>query len=177
MSKYTITGIAIPYNSLALIDNTVYEQIKPGAMNALLQANANIKCCIQHNGNYILGSTADRTLILYDSPEGLRYSIALPNTTYANDLAEVMQKNPKTFGASFHMRLQGNDYVMSRQGPRPLRTINNITAIYEITLTAFPAYTATTAVLNSAEPTGDGGERAKGLLQYWKIRERAAAIV
>lgn len=172
---YTISGIAIPYNSTAYISNGIYEVIKPGAVSAFLNTRPNIRCIIEHKGEYVLGSTVDQTLRLWDTAEGLRYSIALPNTTYASDLVAVMQQNPKTFGTSFHMQLQPKDSSLSRHGTSGyLRTITSISQILEITITAFPYYTSTTAILQeAAKMTGDGGEAAKGLLEYLKIRERA----
>ena len=175
IGDYTISGIAIPYNAIAYVDSGIYEVVKPGALTAIMQAKPNICCIIEHKGEYVLGSTVDQTLRLRDTAEGLRYTITLPKTTYAEDLITVMQANPKTFGASFHMRLQPKDYSLSRHGTSGyLRTITNISQVIEITITAFPVYTSTTAILQEAAMlTGDGGEAAKTLLEYLKIRERA----
>ena len=86
---YTISGIAIPYNSVAYISNGIYEVIKPGAVADILRAPPNIRCIIEHKGEYVLGSTIDQTLRVWDSTEGLRYSIQLPPTTYANPTSAV----------------------------------------------------------------------------------------
>ena len=173
-----ISGICIPYNKSAYIGKHIFEAVKPGALTELLKSNPKVGCIIEHDPLTLLGSSKCN-LKLWDSTEGLRYSCTLPDTTYAKDLIAVMEANPGLYGASFMMRLSPKDYVITKMPTgNYLRTIHTISKLIEITITAFAVYTATTADLGEAvKATGDGGERAKGLLQYWKIRERAAAIV
>lgn len=170
-----IIGTAIPYDCPADLGNGISEVIRPGAVADLLRSNPRIVALKEHDPHHVLGSTASGTLKLIDTPTGLNYEITPPDTTYATDLLRTMEANPGTYGASFHMRLEPKGYLVQRQqGGGYLRTIQKIAHMREITVTAFPCYPDSTAMLRSLQAAvqeGDTGAVA-ALLEYLKIRAR-----
>jgi HK97 family phage prohead protease len=86
----TISGF-IPYNRES-VDMGFVELIAPGAFAGALLPEADVLCLRDHDPKLLLGRTKSHTLTLTDSSEGLRYTVKLPNTTAANDLAESVSR-------------------------------------------------------------------------------------
>jgi len=80
----------IPYNSKSVEIYGLAEIISPSAFKKTLNDGATVRALVNHNEDKILGSTNSGTLTLEDSPAGLVCRCTLPNTSYANDMYEII---------------------------------------------------------------------------------------
>ena len=67
-----------------------YEQIEKGAFDDVM--NDDVRAYYNHDENYLLGRVSSGTLRIGTDKRGLYYEVDLPNTTYANDLVELMKR-------------------------------------------------------------------------------------
>jgi HK97 family phage prohead protease len=89
--KRTIEGI-IPYNSKSVPIWGTIEIIDETAFNKTLSDKSEVRALWNHNDSYILGSTKSGTLELENTDDGLICRCELPNTSYANDLYEIVNR-------------------------------------------------------------------------------------
>ena len=127
------------------------ELIQPGAFHRTLGLNNDVRMYVNHNSDQVLASTRSLTLNLSEDSRGLRVEASLPNTTYANDLAELMRSgvvDSMSFGFTVP---EGGD---TWQGDT--RTLSEI-ALHEVSVvTGHPAYPETAGAsvrAVEAEPT------------------------
>ena len=140
------TGYAAVFNSdsepLPFI-----EQIRPGAFERTLSARNQIKMFVNHEDTMVLASTRAGTLRLSEDRRGLKVAADLPETSYARDLAVLMQRgdvDSMSFG--FHVPRGGDEW--SDDGQR--RYLTEI-ALREVSVvTGFPAYEETSATVRKA---------------------------
>lgn len=132
------------------------ERIQRGAFGkSLNNRRRDVRLYVNHNSDYVLASKRSGTLRLEEDDRGLRVEADLPNTTYANDLRELMRTgvvDKMSFG--FTVPRGGDSW--SEDGQH--RTLNEI-VLHEVSVvTGFPAYEATSAAVRSldrlAERTG-----------------------
>lgn len=145
----TIEGIAIKFDSLSEDLGGFREIIKREAVTEALKAN--VRALIEHDLKKFLGSTKDGTVTLDTRNDGVHFKIELPDTSYVNDLRAAMRANPTSFGASFRMVGKVVDKWLKSAKDGVIRIVEKIPSIPEITITAFPAYTATSAQLRSID--------------------------
>jgi HK97 family phage prohead protease len=99
--KKYIEGI-IPYDSKSVPIWGVTEIIDRTAFNKTLKDKAEVRALWNHNDSYVLGNTKSGTLDLEDSDDGLICRCELPNTSYANDLWEIVTRGDvKTMSFGF----------------------------------------------------------------------------
>jgi HK97 family phage prohead protease len=99
--KKYIEGI-IPYDSKSVPMWGITEIIDQAAFNKTLKDNAEVRALWNHNDSYILGNTKSGTLALENSDDGLLCRCELPNTSYANDLYEIVTRGDvKTMSFGF----------------------------------------------------------------------------
>ena len=67
-----------------------YEQIATGAFDDVLDND--VRAYFNHDENLLLGRVSSGTLRIGTDKRGLYYEVDLPNTTYANDLVELMKR-------------------------------------------------------------------------------------
>jgi uncharacterized protein len=87
-----LVGHAAVFNSLSVDFGGWRERIMPGAFTRAIKENQDAFCLINHDPNLVLGRTLSRTLALSEDKEGLAFDCDTPNTSYANDLAVVMDR-------------------------------------------------------------------------------------
>lgn len=140
----------IPYNSPSSGLPWI-ETIAPGAFASALKPGVDVLALRDHNPTNLLGRTLSGTLVLTDSPEGLQYRIALPNTSVANDLVESLARKDIT-GTSFGFVVEPNGDAWGQDAAGNLtRSLNSIQC-FEISVTSFPAFPESEANLRSAVP-------------------------
>ncbi len=100
-----------------------------------------------HDWNAPLGKSG-KNLRLSQDATGLRVDLDLPNTTVANDLAELVRTGVVE-GMSFGFTV-AEDTWEQRDG-LPMRTIDKIGELFEVTFTPIPAYPTTEVGLRSME--------------------------
>ena len=144
----TFVGYAAMFNSPSEPLPFV-ERIAPGAFGkSLRNRRRDVRLFINHDSNLVLASRRSGTLTLSEDDKGLRVEATLPNTTYANDLRELMRTgvvDKMSFGFSVP---RGGDSWSEDGRERTLREV----ALHEVSVvTGFPAYEATKAAVRSLE--------------------------
>jgi HK97 family phage prohead protease len=141
------TGYAAVFNSdsepLPFI-----ERIAPGAFANSLSSRNEIKMFLNHETSRVLASKRAGTLRLSEDAHGLRVEADLPPTTDGKDLAILMRRgdgDSMSFGFSVP---SGGDTWSPDGATRELREVR----LHEVSIvTAFPAYTATSAGVRSLD--------------------------
>ena len=141
-----LRGYAIVYNSLSepLYGDLFRERINKGAFTKSLLENDQV-CLWGHDTRYVLGRKSSGTLILREDDKGLYFEVSLPNTTWARDLKESVDRGDikqMSFGFKVVRENWIDDKETLKEYSMPIREINEIT-LHEISLVTFPAYPQT----------------------------------
>ncbi|PCG18923.1 phage prohead protease [Brachyspira sp. G79] len=141
-----LRGYAIVYNSLSepLYADLFRECIKRGAFTKSLLENDQV-CLWGHDTRYVLGRKSSGTLILREDDKGLYFEVSLPNTTWARDLKESVDRGDikqMSFGFKVVRDNWLDDKETLKEYGMPIREVEEIT-LHEISLVTFPAYPQT----------------------------------
>ena len=158
-TKFTITRAAEGSNAEKVIEgyfalyeqetelfDGVYEIITKGAFDNTL--NNDIRALWNHNSQYVLGRSKNGSLEMKADDKGLFGTIKLPNTQYAQDLHELVQRGDID-QCSFGFNILGEDLEELANGGYRWR-INEID-LHEISVVTFPAYENTTVQARSKQ--------------------------
>jgi len=138
--KKYVSGI-IPYDSKSLPMWGVTEIISRTAFKKTLADNSNVFCFVNHDENKLLGSTDSGTLVLTQSDEGLLCRCEIPETTYAEDLYNLIERGDvKTMSFGFTPVKYTDDYENNS------RTIKEAKLIEVSFGVCFPAYPETNSI-------------------------------
>ena len=165
----TIRGYAIVFNSPSevLIEGgkRFKEVILPSAITYQTLENSDIKFTIEHDREKLLARQrkGKGTLSTRITPKGIMYQIESPHTADGNFAVEMIKRGDIS-GASFAFVISGDRW--EKKGGENIRYVTKISRIYDMTITADPAYNTTTAYVRSLiNDTPDGrkklDERAK----------------
>ena len=138
VSPNKLSGYAAVFNKLSQDLGGFVEQIRAGAFAKSLSDGAHIRALYEHDDHKLLGNTRSGTLKLSEDSKGLRFELDLPATTYAQDLAILVERGDIA-GMSFGFMVPpGGDNWEVRSGvlTRDLIDIR----LTEVTVTANPAY-------------------------------------
>ncbi|MDA0010698.1 HK97 family phage prohead protease [Brachyspira hyodysenteriae] len=141
-----LRGYAIVYNSLSepLYGDLFRERINRGAFTKSLLENDQV-CLWGHDTRYVLGRKSAGTLILREDDKGLYFEVSLPNTTWARDLKESVDRGDIK-QMSFGFKVVRDNWIDNKDTLKeygmPIREVEEIT-LHEISLVTFPAYTET----------------------------------
>ncbi len=103
----TLEGHAAVFNQPSEDLGGFREIIEPGAFATAIRKD-DIRALFNHDPNYILGRNKAKTLMLEEDKEGLRFSIDLPDTSYARDLAVSVGRGDIS-QCSFAFRIDGKN--------------------------------------------------------------------
>lgn len=142
----TLTGYAAVFNSEAPLPGFV-EVIRAGAFAKSLATGSNIRALWHHQTDALLGTTRGGTLTLHEDAKGLRFELALPDTTHGRDLAVLVDRGDVA-GCSFGFRVTDGGDRWEQRGGQLVRELLEVD-LHEITLTHDPAYQDTTVALRS----------------------------
>lgn len=144
----TFVGYAAVFNSPSEPLPFV-ERIAPGAFAKSLRARKqDIKLYVNHNSDMVLASRRSGSLRLSEDSTGLRVEADLPDTSYARDLKDLMQRgivDKMSFG--FQVDRRGDKW--NEDGTE--RTLTSVRLFEVSVVTGFPAYEATQAAVRSLE--------------------------
>ena len=138
----TIAGYAAVFNSPSEDLGGFIEYIAPGAFDSVM--NDDVRGFYNHDYNYLLGRASSGTLRLSTDERGLRYEIDLPNTTYANDLIELMRRGDVK-ESSFAFMIESDSWSVKNK--QNIRTITKISRLIDVAPVVIPAYPAATSQL------------------------------
>src|ERR1700726_510300 len=88
----TLSGVAHTFGT-KVMRYGVYETFAPHVFDKVLKSpQTDVRAFINHNPDLLLGRHSAKTLTLEAKPDGLHFSINLPNASYANDLKESISR-------------------------------------------------------------------------------------
>jgi HK97 family phage prohead protease len=160
-----IVGYAALYNSEShVLAGGFREVIRPGAFDdALADPATDVVALFNHDENFILGRQSAGTLQLAADERGLRYSVAVPQSR-ADVIDAVRLRNVAGSSFAFVVNADGEEYQRSQDGGPPLRYINRVSGLYDVSPCVHPAYPATTAAVRKraaefVEPIAEQAEQ------------------
>ncbi|MGF9906953.1 HK97 family phage prohead protease [Brevibacillus porteri] len=137
-STNTISGYVVKFNQRSqLIWGEFYEKVAKGAFARSLSENV-IKALWNHRSDFVLGSTKNQTLRLWEDHIGLRFECDLPNSTWGKDAAESIQRGDVD-GMSFGFGVRKDSFTYLKDEDVYERTLIDID-LREVSPTPFPAY-------------------------------------
>jgi uncharacterized protein len=119
-----------------------YEQIATGAFDGVMDND--VRAYFNHDENLLLGRVSSGTLRISTDKRGLFYEVDLPNTTYANDLAELMKRGDVN-QSSFAFLIE-KDRWEQRDGVT-YRIIEKVSRLLDVSPVSQPAYPDSTSEL------------------------------
>lgn len=163
-----IEGLAVPYEQWSSpIYGMFKEKFRKGAFRSFLANNPDVFALREHNPQHILGRTKSGTLTLTENDEGVFASVSVPNCSYANDLVESIRRQDIQ-GMSFYFQSVSDTEKWGREDGIRTREIQEAT-LTEVTFTACPFYTGTTAHVRSMD-----GMTREEMQEFLKSREDKA---
>lgn len=143
----TLYGYAARFNEPTQLGG-FSEIIKPGAFKRSLASDAGpkIRAIYEHDSRSLLGRMGSGSLRLYEDAQGLAFEIDLPDTQLGRDLPVLVERGDVA-GCSFGFIAQGESWEGET---RHLTDVD----LFEITITADPAYDTTTVQVRGKEPQG-----------------------
>ena len=142
----TIRGYAAVYNSDSEWMGGFYEQIEAGAFDSVLEND--VRAYFNHDENLLLGRVSSGTLRISTDKRGLFYEVDLPDTTYANDLVELMKRGDVN-QSSFAFLIE-KDRWEQRDGVT-YRIIEKVSRLLDVSPVSQPAYPDSTSELGKRD--------------------------
>ena len=140
----------IPYNSLSHDLGGFRERILPSAFRRDVEDNNEVFAFVNHSHDQVLARRSTGTLELNNSEEGLTFSAAPPNTTYANDLVENLRRGDVD-GVSFGFKRRTDRWAI--EDGEDVRELVDV-ELREVSIVFNnPAYPATSASVRVAPET------------------------
>lgn len=133
----TLYGYASVFGQVAEVAEGV-EGLDPTAFDAVLDdAGTDVRALWNHDPTLLLGRQGAGTLRVSVDADGLGYECDLPNTSYAQDLRELVSRGDLT-GASFGF-VPGTARLERADG-RTIRWHTSVRALVDVSPVTFPAY-------------------------------------
>lgn len=127
------------------------EKVKESAFTKTLR-EADVRALWNHDPQYLLGRSSAKTLDLSVDGNGLYYRALLPNTTYAKNLAELLERRDVR-ESSFTFFKVNDDWDLTEEG-YPQRSLIEV-GLIDVAPVTFPAYEdATSGVARRAALDG-----------------------
>lgn len=144
--RRVLRGYAAVFNVLSEDLGGFREKIAPGAFKGSL--GDDVKALWDHCSSMVLGRTTNGSLKLAEDEKGLLFELHLPSTSAARDAYELVARGDVS-GCSFGFMTLKDSWI-STEDQKTIRTLEAV-KLYEISMTAFPAYPQTDAAVRSLE--------------------------
>ena len=145
-----LAGHAAVYNRHAKISGH-YEAMAPTAFHRALERD-DVRALINHDPSKLLARSKAGTLKLSTDSTGLYFEIEkLPNTSYANDLRELVTRGDLD-GMSFGF-VPGEDTWSRAPDGTQIRTHQSVESLLDVSVVTYPAYDGTDVALRAIEFT------------------------
>ncbi len=170
---WQIVGHALVYNQISDDLGGFRERIAPGALTAVLRSKAlDTRALFNHNMDMVLGRVKSGTLRLADTPQGLRYVVDPPATTYAENLLALLERGDVDQSSfAFRVAKNGETWEEADDGLL-LRTITKLSDLFDVSPVTMPAYPQTDAGVASS-PLEDGRTNAPESFPHRAALDRA----
>ena len=149
VSGRRVSGMAVVFNSPSQVlfeaGRRFVEIILPGAIDEALIQRSDVKALVDHNRERLLARSKKGrgTLSLRITSTGLYYEFSAANTADGDYTVEMVRRGDID-GSSFSFSVaDGGDVWEKRQDGIYLRKIKKISGLYDVTITASPAYPET----------------------------------
>lgn len=143
-----IEGYAAVFNKNSVDFGGWHERIAPGAFAEVLNDDA--VALFNHDSSMILGRNKVNVTISQDEV-GLKYRVALPDTTLAKDLRQLV-KDKIIHQSSFAFTVSDQRWEHPKDEKQPsVRTITKIKRLYDVSPVTSPAYPDATVGARSFE--------------------------
>jgi len=143
--RFHFTGYAAPFGKLSRelqsARGKFRERIEPKAFDAVLASGEDVRFLLNHEPRLLLGRTQSGTLELAAETRGLHVASTLPNTSYARDYAELVERGDAS-EMSFRFR-PGRESWLQEGGER-VRSIASVAFLREVSALTEPAAYADT---------------------------------
>jgi HK97 family phage prohead protease len=159
-AEKVLTGYAAVFDSNSEpIMGMFTERIQRGAFKNVLSKNPDVRLLVNHAGLPFARTTND-TLKISEEPRGLAYRAVLANTPEADSLHELVSRGDVDQN-SFAFRVARGGDVWECPCGDPLgmdcrctasqvvRTITEVSDLYELSVVTFPAYSSTSVTIGS----------------------------
>lgn len=141
----TVRGHAAVFNRLSHDLGGYRVKIAPTAFDKVLNGDPDVHLVIDHDTRYVLARTRNKSLELRVDPVGLHMWARMVNTTYAKDLTLLMEGG-YVDQMSFACDIGSSEWAEDDTG-NITRTINEVDALYDVTICAQGAFPQTDAQL------------------------------
>lgn len=138
--KPAASGYAAKFNTYSEDLGGFRTTIAPGAFDRVLQAGADCRFLVNHDSNLLFGRTSSGTLRLRADDTGLHFDADPPATAMWSHYAELITRGDMD-GCSFTCDIDIDQWDFS--GATPIRTIQSVSALYDVGPVTFPAFTDT----------------------------------
>jgi HK97 family phage prohead protease len=183
---WQLEGMAAVFDSPSADLGGFTEVLKRGAFKTVLaDPNLDVRALFNHSADKVLGRTTNGTLQLEETPRGLRYTVTVPDVSYARDLRVLLERGDVT-QSSFAFRMlpagKGQEWADSEDGTL-VRTITEIGGLLDVSPVTYPAYSAATAGVRSESSTpsmernapADAAEQGESAIEETRRREAEQA--
>lgn len=147
-----LEGYAAIFNSQSHDLGGFREVLMPGCFDSVLRTNPDVRALVNHDSNQVIGRTKNGTLSLEADGTGLFMSCALPDTQTARDLHTLISRGDVS-QCSFSFKLNDGDDEWSNaqdaSGQYTLRTVRNVSHLYDVSCVTYPAYENTSVSARS----------------------------
>ena len=160
-----ISGYAARYNEETVIAGAFRERLAPGCFTRSLTDSPDVLALLAHDFGRVLGRVSAGTLQLRDDRIGLYFWLTPDPTTPSGQEALGTVGRQDVKGCSFLMTVIAEEWRDDGHD-LPLRTITEA-ALWEVTLTASPAYETTSASISGRSggaAKAEAAMRQRGLL-------------
>jgi HK97 family phage prohead protease len=138
-----LAGYAAVFNTETDISGFFRERIAPGAFaDAISKASADVHALFNHDSNIVLGRSKAGTLRLTEDDKGLRVEIDPPDTQDVRDLLVKMRRGDID-QMSFAFTMRGGSQTWDEGQDPPLRTIEKVGELYDVSVVTRGAYPTT----------------------------------
>lgn len=139
-----LEGYAAVFNSRSQDLGGFFEVMKPGCFDNVLKTKPDVRCLVNHDQSLIVGRTKNGTLQLRADSTGLWYSCQLPDTSTGRDLYALIQRGDiSQCSFSFKLEPGDDDWENEANTGNQLRTIKNVSHLYDVSAVTTPAYETT----------------------------------
>ncbi len=165
-----IIGYAAVYDQLSEDLGGFKEKIKKGAFANSI-ARDDIKLLFNHDPNYVLGRNKNGTLKLEEDEHGLRIEATPPNTNFAKDLINLLERGDID-QMSFGFIVNKEEWDNTNKD-LPIRTLLDV-ELFDTSIVVYPAYKQTTVNVRSVKDVlRDFQNRQKQELELEKINAKS----
>lgn len=161
-----VSGYAALYSRQSQNLGGFVEIIEPGAFDSVVRDD--VRALFNHDPNLVLARSrgGSGTLRLTADRIGLRYEFALPDLSYARDLAESLRLGNVTQSSfAFSVRREDQTWEDGADGLM-IRRIRKFSRLYDVSPVTYPAYLDTSVALSQPEPARGGGSSDRARAEH-----------